>query len=235
MTISEKMPKESAREYAMRIVKENIVSLQLVPGSLVSENEIALQLALSRTPVREALIELSKANIVETLPQKGSRIALIDYALVEESQFLRLVLECAAVKIVCENHEESDLSYLNENVELQDFYMKKENPDKILKLDNKFHEEIFKLANKQRCYQWMMDGMMVHFERVRILSLNIVKDSKIISDHKNILQAIIERNADEAVALMTKHLSRYKLDEELICRAFPDYIKQETRLYKENF
>ena len=121
MTISEKMPKESAREYAMRIVKENIVSLQLVPGSLVSENEIAQQLGLSRTPVREALIELSKANIVETLPQKGSRIALIDYALVEESQFLRLVLECAAVKLVCEHHETADLSYLNENVELQDF------------------------------------------------------------------------------------------------------------------
>jgi DNA-binding GntR family transcriptional regulator len=53
---------ESAREYALRILRSNIISMKLKPGSIVSENEIALNMGLSRTPVREALIELSKGQ-----------------------------------------------------------------------------------------------------------------------------------------------------------------------------
>lgn len=53
MTISERMPYESARDYARRIIKNNIISLQLAPGSRINDQEIAAELGLSRTPVRE--------------------------------------------------------------------------------------------------------------------------------------------------------------------------------------
>ncbi|UQT49404.1 GntR family transcriptional regulator [Flavonifractor plautii] len=54
------------------MLKDNIVRLELKPGSLVSENELAAEMGLSRTPVREALIELSKVKIVEIYPQRGA-------------------------------------------------------------------------------------------------------------------------------------------------------------------
>jgi len=64
--ISERLPRESSRDYALRIIKDNIISLRLEPGSQISENELATEMGLSRTPVREALIELAKVKIIET-------------------------------------------------------------------------------------------------------------------------------------------------------------------------
>ena len=224
MNISQRLPRESAREYAIRILKKNIISLDLAPGSMLSENEISLQLGLSRTPVREALIELGKVSIVEIFPQKGSRIKLIDYNLVEESYFLRMVLETAVVKILCESDADLNLSVLEENLKLQEFYMNNHETEKLIELDNNFHRELFARANKQLCYQWLIDGMTIHLDRVRILSLNTVKDIRIVSDHKAILQAIKERNTDQSIVQMTTHLSRYKIDEKEIRLKFPEYL-----------
>ena len=89
MRVLERLARETGREYALRVLKENIVGLDLLPGSMLSENEIASCLNLSRTPVREAFIELSKVKIVEIYPQKGSVVSLIDYNMVEEARFMR--------------------------------------------------------------------------------------------------------------------------------------------------
>ena len=95
MTILEKERSENARSYAVRVLLYNIVHLELTPGSSVSENELSSALSLSRTPVREALIELNRIGLVEIIPQKGSYVSKIDYDIVEESRFLRLVMENA--------------------------------------------------------------------------------------------------------------------------------------------
>ena len=102
MHLLERLPRETGRDYALRTIKENIISLDLAPGSLVSENELSAEMGLSRTPVRESLIELAKVKIVEIIPQKGSVVSRIDYDLVEESRFMRHVLECAVVELDCE-------------------------------------------------------------------------------------------------------------------------------------
>jgi DNA-binding GntR family transcriptional regulator len=225
MIIEDRLPRETAREYALRQLKENIISLQLEPGSMVSENEIAAQLGISRTPVREALIELSRVNIVEILPQKGSRIMLIDYALVEESRFLRLVLEREVAKVLCTMEEIPDLSFLEEIIRLQSFYIEHSNPEKLLELDNQFHALLFLLANKVQCYGWMIEGLTIHFDRVRAMSLNAIKDIKIVSDHQAIAEAIKQRDAELAGQLMEKHLSRYKIDESAIREKYPTYFR----------
>ena len=85
MELLDRQPSENARSYALRVLLHNIITLELAPGSAVSENELSLVLKLSRTPVREALIELSKMGLVDIQPQRGSYIAKIDYELVEES------------------------------------------------------------------------------------------------------------------------------------------------------
>jgi DNA-binding GntR family transcriptional regulator len=225
MHITARLPKETAREYSLRVLKENIISLALEPGSMVSENEMAAKLGISRTPVREALIELSRVGIVEILPQKGSRIMLIDYALVEESRFLRLVLEREVVRHLSQMEPAPDLSYLEENLRLQAFYVEHPNPEKLLELDNLFHALLFQLANKVQIYGWMMEGLTVHFDRVRSMSLNTIKDIKIVSDHQAIANAIASKNPDEAGSLIEKHLSRYKIDEVAIREKYPAYFK----------
>lgn len=101
MRILARRLRETGRDYALRNLKDNIIHLELKPGSMVSENELAAQMGLSRTPVREALMELSKVRLVDVYPQRGSAVALIDYDLVEEARFMRSVMECAVVELVC--------------------------------------------------------------------------------------------------------------------------------------
>ncbi|MDD3958990.1 MAG: GntR family transcriptional regulator, partial [Oscillospiraceae bacterium] len=215
MHVTERLPKETAREYALRVLKENIISLELAPGSMVSENELSSELGLSRTPVREALIDLSKTQIVDVLPQRGSRISLIDYNYVEESRFLRSVLESAVVELICESEIPMDLTNLEHNLKLQQFYLENEGLDKLLQLDNEFHREMFRLANKMQTYH-LMDSMTAHFDRVRTMSLSAIKDIKIVGDHAALLQALRDRSAADAKVVIAKHLSRYKIDEQAI-------------------
>lgn len=224
MDMKGRATKESAREYALRFLKSNIISLELAPGSVISENEIASRLGLSRTPIREALIELGKVNIVEIMPQKGSRVLLIDYDLVEESRFLRLVLETAVIKQICEDTKELDFSELESNLKLQEFYIQNPSPSKLLELDNQFHKELFRLANKMRCYQWMIDGMEIHFDRVRSMSLNAIKDIKIVEDHMAILNALRKKDERQAILHVTEHFSRYEIDKNVIRATYPQYF-----------
>lgn len=222
--ISERQSKESARDYAFRVIKENIISLNLVPGSIVSENELSVKLGLSRTPVREALIELSKSQVVEIFPQKGIFISLIDPALVEEDRFLRLVLENSVVKMACDMATKEDILALEANLKLQDFYLQNSSPNELLKLDDKFHKMLFSICKKDRIYAFM-NSMTIHFDRVRNLSLVAIKDIKIVNDHREILNAIRNKDKKAGEAIMTKHLSRYKVDDELLRAKYPEYYK----------
>lgn len=224
MHILDRLPQETARDFAFRVLRDNIVSVDLKPGTLVSENEIAMELGVSRTPVREAIIDLAKAGIIETLPQRGSYVALIDSKMVDESRFLRQVLDSAVIEVACDNATDEVLSKMEENVHLQEFYLEKQAAERIYELDNEFHKLIYTAAQKDIIYE-MRSTMMIHFDRVRTLSVETVKDMKIVSDHRNMLEAIKSKDKLRAVELVNKHLSRYQVDENLIKEQFPEYFK----------
>ncbi|MBW4847523.1 MAG: GntR family transcriptional regulator [Lachnospiraceae bacterium] len=223
MRLTERYSKETGREYALRMLKDNIIHLDLVPGSMLSENELSSEMNLSRTPVREALIELSKVKIVEIYPQKGSAVALIDYKLVEEAIFMRNVLECAVVELACKTAGEEAVMQLNENVKLQEFYLENRSPERLLKLDDEFHRLLFHITGKDQVYQ-LMDSITIHFDRIRSMSLIAVKDLKTISDHRAIVDAIAAKDGVKAKELMEKHLSRYKIDEEALRKEYSEYF-----------
>ena len=224
MRISERLPQESAKDFALRILKENIVSLELKPGTQVSENEIAGELGLSRTPVREAIIDLARVSIMESVPQKGSYVSLIDPRMVEESRFLRKVLDRAVIEVACNMASPMYIDEMEENVHLQEFYLEKKDADRIFELDNAFHKLIYLAAHKEIIYE-MRSTMMIHFDRVRTLSVESVKDMKIVADHRDMLEAIKAKDSVGAVALVNKHLSRYQVDEYQIREEFPEYFK----------
>ncbi len=224
MHIPERLPRETGRDYALRTLKANIISLDLAPGSRISENELAASLGLSRTPVREALIELSRVNIVEIHPQKKSTVSLIDYDLVEESRFLRNAVEPEVVELVCEKAGEDDILRLKENLKLQSFYLEHFNAERLLALDNAFHEALFGIASKQQIFS-LIQNISIHFDRVRSLALFSVSDLKIVEDHEKIVEAISEKDASTAREIMKLHLNRYKVDAAQIREKYPQYLK----------
>ncbi len=103
MAVLEKMRKEnnqSVGEYVYNTIKKNIINLNIKPGDRISEKEIADMLNLSRTPVREAFIKLSKEGVVNVLPQRGTYISRIDLKQVEEARFIRASLEKAVMGLL---------------------------------------------------------------------------------------------------------------------------------------
>ena len=230
MHIEERRYAETARDYALRVLKANIISMDLEPGAMVSENELSALMGLSRTPVREALMDLAKCRVVDVLPQRGSRIALIDYALVEEARFAREVLEVAILDLVCAQATPADIAQLRQNVRLQTLAQEPgmEKAQSMMELDDAFHQMLFRIARKENTYS-MLCGMTIHFDRVRSLSLGVVKDSKIIADHQAICEAIAARDAQKAREIMTEHLGRVEVDEATIRRVCPQYIKEQAK------
>lgn len=223
MNITMREKKESARDYALRQIRENIITLKLKPGSVISENELAKELGISRTPVREALQELQKNNLVETYPQKGTIVAPIDFNIVEEMVFLRKVLERAVVEELCESITSEDIRTLEKNVELQKLYLENRFPEKIMELDNEFHRSLFIICNKQRIYR-LMESTQGHFDRIRTLSMYSVKDIKIVEEHEKLLKAIVASDKELADELIMQHLSRYKLEQKEIMEKYPEYF-----------
>ena len=224
MKLLERLPRETGRDYALRTIKDNIVKLRLAPGSQISENELAAELQLSRTPVREALIELSKVKIVEIYPQKRSMVSLIDCEMVEESRFMRNLLECAVAELDCRLAGPEDVMRLRENVRLQNFYLDSYYPDHLMVLDNEFHGLLFGIARKPQVFA-LMQNISIHFDRVRSMALSAVKDQKIVQDHEEIVEAIARRDPAEARSRMELHLNRYKIDTAEMREEYPQYFK----------
>ncbi|MDR3207725.1 MAG: GntR family transcriptional regulator [Oscillospiraceae bacterium] len=227
MNIQPRLPRETAREYALRNIKHNIITLALEPGCLVSENELSAALGVSRTPIREVLSELSKASLIEVLPQKGSRVALIDYELVEESQFLRSVLERAIVALACQGADALDFRAVAENVKLQRFYLENHAPERLIELDDAFHGALFALCGKSRTYE-LQRGITTHFDRVRRMSLQSVADTHIVEDHEALLTAIRRGDTAAAQDVLTQHLSRFRIDEAPLRETYPNYFNQTS-------
>lgn len=174
--------------------------------------------------MREALIEHSQVKLVEIFPQRGSYISKIDYNIVDEVRYLRFIIETNIIELVCELRTEEDLQKLQELVELQEFYLNKGKADVALVYDNELHSMFYTIANKT-ILKTIVDTVIIHFERIRQLSFQAQKDSKIIDDHKQIVEAIRARDKVKAVEVLTKHLMRYKVDEALLRQNYPDWIK----------
>ena len=224
MVLTERYPHERGRDYAKRVIRDKIISLELEPGAVISDRELASWMNLSRTTVREALLDLAKVKIVEIYPQRGSVVAPIDYNLVEEAQFVRSVLEVAVVQLACERATQEQLEQLKESVALQEFYYQHGSSERLLEMDDEFHRLLFQIAGRMQAYE-MMQSITVHFDRVRSLAVTAVKEHLWMSDHRNICEAVAAHDQEAARQLMEKHLNRYKVDEKALREQYPQYFQ----------
>lgn len=225
----EKIYGENVRSYAYRTILHNIITLELPPGTMVSENDLSEQLQISRTPVREALLEMRRLALVESFPQKGSYVTRIDYSLIDDAQFIRVTLESAVVRLACQQGiTDAYLEKLKENVRRQREYEPIDETHYVmLDLDNAFHQMLFESVQRQKAYDFMQT-QMVHFDRLRTLAylkLKTQKNMRSVEDHENILYAIEKRDAELAEMIMGRHLTRHLAEKEELGRLCPEYFK----------
>ena len=215
---------ELSRLYVERILQYNIVTLNLLPGQLVSEYELAQQFGLSRTPIHEALRELSKKSLTTIIPQVGTKISFIDTKRVEAVSFLRHAAEMHMLESVFDAITPQGLRSLDyliqdqiASIELGDFY-------RFLENDNAFHDTLFKEAGMQELHDVIKPSMPI-FDRVRVLIYTYLDPPRIIREHSTLLAAIKNKDRKAGREILDTHLS-YDVfrDLQVLREKFPHYF-----------
>jgi len=191
-------------------VKQSIFDFQLLPGERFSENELAQQLQVSRTPVRQALFNLEREGYVEVLFRSGWQVKAFDFDYFEELYDLRIVLECEAVRRLCAMSCAESRTAL---AAVHHFWSESAplTQGKAVALeDEAFHRALVAATNNRQF-------LLLHTELTEKLSiirrLDFTRDDRILAtyqQHQAILQAIFAQRCETALRLLTLHISESK-------------------------
>lgn len=199
--------KDSTSKKIYRLIREEIIDLNLAPGLSISEKEISQKFNVSRTPVREAFVRLAQEGLLKIYPRKGTFVSLIDLSSVEEACFMREYLEIAVVRLACEKFGKENFIRLEANLKLQEIYVKNKDNKKIFETDQEFHKLIFHGCHKKIIWATIM-AMNSDFKRIRSLSLtNNDKCNEMYFQHVAIANAIKNKKSKLAENLMKEHLT----------------------------
>ncbi len=221
-----KTTNETIKNYVYNILKDSIINARLIPGAQVSEQELADKLEVSRTPVREALIHLHQEELVEIIPQKGTYISKINEQSVEESRYMREILEVEITKLAVEAFPESYLFLLEENLHSQELYLKQKNYEKLFQYDNDFHRIIYEGTNKMRIWE-SIQNISGQLNRVRIMGLTLDSEeiwNLVYTEHKQIFNKIKNHEKEGLSEILIRHLERGKTHIKTIKEQYAEYF-----------
>ncbi|MFD3260527.1 GntR family transcriptional regulator [Paenibacillus lentus] len=222
---------ESAGNTVYYELKKQIVNMELTPGTTLSEKEMSITFNVSRTPVRESFVRLAQEGLVVVLPQRGTRVSLIDPDLVLEAQFMREQLERAVIRLACKQFPEELLAELSNNLSQQQESLMKHDGTAMFELDEQFHRILFEGVNKLGTWG-VIQQMNAHLNRSRILWMRTNPHwDHLFEQHRDMYEAICQKDEALADRLMETHLalSIYNLGQ--LQEKFPDYFNNQTKIY----
>ncbi len=204
-------PRTNLTERIYQIIKDDIFSFRLVPGDRFSENEIAERVAASRTPVREALARLQREGYVDVSFRSGWKVNPFDFKKFEQLYDVRIILELAAIKKLCEMESAPDLEDVKRIWLVKPEERLKDGPT-VCALDERFHEQLIEATGN-------MEMARIHHEiteRLRIIRrIDFTQRNRIeatYEEHAKILRTIIERRAEDAKSYLKTHIEASKAE-----------------------
>ncbi|WP_246504923.1 GntR family transcriptional regulator [Microvirga antarctica] len=213
-----------ARRVAVAL-RQAIVSMQLSPGEMLSEQDLAQRFGVSRSPVREAFIKLSQSGLVRVLPQRGTLVVKISRAAVEDARFIREAVECAVVREAALKSTPLLLAGLTDSIARQKRAMRTLTTSEFLALDEEFHRLLAECAGRPAAWD-MIEDVKPQMDRVRFLDMaQGSQRSRVIAQHVTIVDAIKARDAVEAVNAMQRHLSEILLSLPEMAEKYPELFE----------
>lgn len=204
----------SLSHQAYECIKQKIVSLELPPGSVIDEVKLQEELALGRTPIREALKRLSLEKLVVIIPRRGMFVSDIGITDLQQLFEVRIVLESLAARLAAERgtleHWDRMQSVLTE--------LPKDNTSnqQLIAIDGACHEIVYAAAGNR----FLEDTLVTYYalsQRLWYFFLARIDDMRdAILDHRRILSALRSGNGAEASRLTEQHI-----------HAFHDEIQRE--------
>ncbi len=216
----------SKKAEIIHILKKEILTLTLTPGTVVSEMTLTERFSLSRTPIRDILKQLSAEGYIDIYPQRGSIVSYIDLESVEQIIYMRSTMEKDIIKSLGGNVPLQGIHQLGLILDQQQACIdNKEDDHDFFDLDDQFHKLIYSLAGHEFIWD-MMQQFIVHYTRYR--RLHMLKQDKrlsILDDHRRIKDYLVsghEKDVDE----MVHHHLRADVKSKYFQEHFSDYIKK---------
>lgn len=183
-----------------------IVSLELKPGTRLSEVEIAERYGVSRQPVREAVISLAQTGLIRTLPQRGTVVVPIALKQMLDARFVREAIEVAVAKQAAAFMLPQARAQLDVIVAQQKAAVEKSDRDTFFRYDEAFHATLCEGIGSQMAWD-SIKNVKVHMDRACTLTLkDATSMAPLIAEHQAILDAIDSNDAEAAGAAMSLHL-----------------------------
>lgn len=198
------------RVQVFKAIEDAVLNGEYKDGDSLNELKISEELGVSRTPVREALMQLELEGLAKNIPNKGAVVIGITEKDIEDIYAVRIRIEGLAARLCAEKISEDELKRFQEIVDLQEFYLAKHDAEQIWSLDSEFHKIIYN-ASQSRPLKFMLSNFHNYIKRARDISVHADgRAEKTVSEHKAILQAVKDRDGELAELLMARHITNAK-------------------------
>jgi len=201
-------PKKAWEAYLT--LREAIVNGELSGGQFLNEGDLAAQLKVSRTPIREALSRLSKDRLVELVPGRGAFVRDVSLADLRDIYELRKVIECfAAEEAVTRISDDEVVEIESAWLEIRDLVQQGEDVgyERVSRLDNRFHALLIDNCTNRRLQDFMhlLNMEILRYQLVSARTLGDVRDT--IKQHLRLIELLRRRETAAFVEELRQHIA----------------------------
>ena len=194
------------RDQIYDVIRGLIIMGRLRPGQAISEVEIAGQLGVSRTPVREAVKRISDEGLIDVFAQNGTFVTGISRKALEEAYIIRNALELESVRRAASAMTARDEEALEDNIGQHQLAIDRQRFADAIRLDDQFHRTIAEINGLSMLWR-AVDISKAQMDRGRYLSIPRPGSGEItIAQHRDIVAALRARDPSAAMAAMRTHL-----------------------------
>ena len=194
------------RDVVFYTLRQAILKGELKPGERLMEMQLANQLGVSRTPIREAIRKLELEGLVLMIPRRGAVVAKITEKDLRDVLEVRTSLEKLAIELACDRMSDETIPELNRALDAFKEALKKEDLTAQAERDEQFHDVIFKSTDNQRLIQ-MLNNLREQMYRYR---LEYLKDAsshdRLAREHEAIIDALKARDKKKGADIIVSHI-----------------------------
>ncbi|MEW6029580.1 MAG: GntR family transcriptional regulator [Chloroflexota bacterium] len=234
---AELLQRRSLRDEVFEVLHKRIIAGAVPPGGWLRQEEIASQLNVSQTPVREALDLLVSAGLAERVPYRGVRVVELTAEEIVDAYGLRLLLEPAAARLAAERADPAQVESLKRLHERMRGLVTLNDMSALRQLSREFHERIVRAAGSPllaRLYQmvannfpdWMLYEAMFHHPEVLDASLTGDQD-----EHLRLIEAIAARDPEAAAVAAQTHILELGKDLQAFLNIPASLLKEKERQF----
>ena len=199
---------ELRSQLVARRLRDAIVGGRYGPGDRLRQEEIAIEMGISRVPVREALRQLETEGLVTLAPHAGARVARLDPHDLDEIYAIRIALEPMLIAASAPRLDDRQIEHLRALVAAIEGSV--ETPERWLDLDRRLHVESFAAAPMPQARE-LAEGFWnrtQHYRRAHVLGMSREDLEVVHLEHRLILDALERGNGEDAAAAVRTHLRR---------------------------